>query len=543
MTKLSRVLTFALSQRWALEEGFHGRMLQVLSRQHDGGDGLVRELVDTVRAQTAPRAPAADKREREAEDLIDVADLLGGKPALQVDKGVATIPIHGVISHRASMFEDVCPGMGTSCETIGAHLQEAMTREDVHAIVLDVDSPGGSVSGVDALASEIRAARDRKPILAHTDAMMASAAYYLASQATHVYATRDADVGAIGVIASLIDNHRNLQDRGYDPVVVKSTPGKGHMQSNGAFGDAQRADLQREVDHFHEMFVDAVAAGRRIDRAKAAALGDGRAYIGREALDRGLVDGLQTFANTLRQARTLARTGARAAANDAAPVAEDPSPPEADVADGITATENDPMSKQQTNEPAPAPATAAATSTAPTQTQADGIRAERERQAAIRSACKHNSVLAAKLCDEGTPLPEAMAAINADLSAQLEAARTLPAARQDPLARGNTAQVAGNADPARDAAAAIDAMEDGEEKWAAQWKADKKLRAEFEALARQCTHMVVRDATTGAARAPTALELYQASMRNEAKARVVGTRSALDRDLEGAEALDAAPAR
>lgn len=469
---LTRLLQFALAQTWAMDEAFHRRMFQVLQRHGEG--------------ELSPIAAALQMGQPRAEDAAGD----GRAAAMRVDRGVAVIPIHGVIAHRASAVDPLCSHVGTSVEHLRGDLQAALADDQVKAIVLDVDSPGGSVAGLDDLAAEIRAARARKPIVAHTDSMMASAAYWLASQANKVYATRDAAVGSIGVIASFLDNHRALADRGYDPVVIKSTPGKGHMQSNGTFGDANRADVQREVDQFHAMFVEAVAAGRGIGGDQASAMADGRVYIGAQAAERGYVDGVQPFAAAVRAARAMARSGAGnvAAIAEALLVDEDqPTDPKptGNVAVGTPEKqENDPMTK--TDDPSKNPAGAAAVVSpapaAPAQAAtnesaaAEAQKAERSRASTILAAAAGvQHALAQRLVAEGTPLADALLELNKDLQARLAASTALPAAATASLAAGNSASVA--AQPNADAR--ILAMPQGRDRWKAEFDADPKLAAEF----------------------------------------------------------------
>lgn len=465
---ISRILQAAASQRWALEESFYGRMCAVIARSVVPTDA---ELVAAAGGRAADRIEVIDPE-------------LPQRRPLQVQRGVATIPIHGVISQRATLFEDVCAD-GTSVETIRGLLQQAMSRDDVHAIVLDIDSPGGSVAGIDDLGAELREARAKKPIVAHTDHLMASAAYWLASQANKVFATRDAIVGSIGVIAGVIDNHRQLQERGLDPVVVKSVPGKGHLQSNGAFGDAQRAAVQRDVDAYHAMFVEAVAAGRGVPLEQAQHMGDGSTWIGAQAQQRGFIDGVQTMQASLRVARSLARQVSAAAAavlgDEDAPAAPTNLPPAGNVAAQASTTTEDPMDPKTLTGAGgtPPPANPAATQHDPAAitSAAEAARnAERQRVLAIRKAgARAQADLVDRLISDGTPVEQALAAIAEDLSAQLQNARALPSAQTAPQAVGNSAAVLPQAKPAD----AIAAMPEGEAKWQAQWDADAALRAEF----------------------------------------------------------------
>lgn len=472
---LHGIVQFALSQTWAMEPAAHRRMMEILLRHADGVKLTEEDLV----AATGRTMPG-----RSAEREIDEKT------------GIATIPIHGVIAHRASAVARVSSRVGTSVEHIREDLRVAMASDAVKGIVLDVDSPGGSVAGITELAEEIRAAREQKPIVAHTDSLMASAAYWLASQADKIFATRTAEVGSIGVIAAFYDDHRAAANAGFDPIVIKSTPAKGGVQGNGSVSDSERADIQRAVDHFHGLFIEAVGAGRRIDDAAAKALGDGRVYIGAEAQQRGFIDGIHSRASVVKQLRTLMRTRAAAAEEQPLPVGDVPAGANVDV------PKEPNMIKPEEKGAAPAPTPVPTLTPAPAPVPApDPAAQERARCVAIQNAAAGaQRELAAKLVADGTPLVEALTALNQDLGQRLAQAQSLPSAATQPLAKGNTADVTPGSkkDPIAD-------MEEGEEKWKAQWKADKRLRAEFF----------------------DSEETYFASMRNADRARKVSHRSQL----------------
>lgn len=447
MNHLSNVLEFVTSTAWAMEPERHRQMMQILLRRADG----VRLSDEDLEAATGRTEPAT-------------------AAPLQVDKGVATIPIHGVIAHRAAAVGRISSRVGTSVEGIRADLQYALDNPDVQAIVLDVDSPGGSVAGIDDLAAEIRAARSVKPIVAHTDALMASAAYWLASQANKIVATRSAAVGSIGVIASFVDTHRAMANDGYDPVVVKSVPGKGGTQSNGTLSDADRADIQREVDAYHGLFIESVAAGRGISIDAAKTLGDGKVYLGADAEARGLVDAIGTRKGALREARHLARDLAalHRPAGDVAAGAHQ----QDDEEDTPMTEKNESAAGKQT--PATGPDQAPAPTIDATKIAAEAAKAateaERKRAADILEAADSNQrELAAKLIAENVPFADAIKALTKDRREKLSPPSS------SPMGGGNTD---GNKVTA-DEGARIKAMPEGPEKWKAEFEANADLKAEF----------------------------------------------------------------
>lgn len=445
MNHLSRALEFALSQTWAMEEGQHRRMMQVLVRHSDG----IRLSDEEIEAATGKGDPSPAS-------------------SMTIEKGVATIPIHGVIAHRAASVGRISSRVGTSVEGIRADLQAALENPNVQSILLDVDSPGGSVAGIDDLAAEIRDAKKVKPIIAHTDALMASAAYWLASQANKITATRSAAVGSIGVIATFMDTHRKMANEGLDPVVVKSAPGKGGTQSNGTLSDADRADIQREVDAFHGLFVESVAAGRGIGLDEAKALGDGRVYVGTEAQARGLVDAIGSRKGAMREARQMARELAAIT-------------PAGNIAAGAHHDEEDPQMtktiesaadlKQAANTPdmAPVPPTPKAEAPVADAPKPDAVQAERSRMVDILGLADANQQdLARSLIEKGATVADAAKELTADRRRHIA-----PPSSQS-IGNGNSGNL-----PAANEASKIAAMPEGEEKWKAEFEASKDLQAEF----------------------------------------------------------------
>ncbi len=212
------------------------------------------------------------------------------RPPMRIVDGVAVLPVHGILVHRAA---DAAAIGGTAIETLRDELRQAVAAAG--GVLFDFDSPGGSVDGVEELAAELRAVRLRMPVVAFGSGAMTSAAYWLAASGSRVYASPTAAVGGVGIAAAVLDDHRARKNAGVDPVLVKSTAAKGGMQGNGTFSDADRADLQREVDALHALFVGSVAAGRGITFAQAQALADGRVYVGADAARLGFVDGVCTL--------------------------------------------------------------------------------------------------------------------------------------------------------------------------------------------------------------------------------------------------------
>ena len=226
----------------------------------------------------------------------------------RVHDGVAVIPISGPLSKRMSFFTWLLGGR--TFAQIAAMIDEALQDPDVEAIVLDVDSPGGTVSGTDALAEAIAAANAQKPVVAYANGCMCSAAYWIASAAGMIVAERTAMVGSIGVIMVHADYSRADDRAGVKFTVLTAGKYKAVGNDFNPLSDEDRAVLQCELDKIYGIFIDAVAAQRATDPDRVRTdMADGRVFIGDDALSAGLVDGIGNLQSAIDAARELIGRG------------------------------------------------------------------------------------------------------------------------------------------------------------------------------------------------------------------------------------------
>ena len=207
---------------------------------------------------------------------------------------VAVIPVIGSIEQRASIWTWLFGG--SSVEQISADLKAAMADPNVKGILLEFDSPGGTVAGVPELARQIRAARGTKPILAHANAEAASAAYYLASQADEVSVTPSGQVGSIGVVYLHTDMTGAADQQGVKFSIFRSQDRKADVNPYEPLTAAAAEDIQAKVDAYDAMFVRDVARGRGITSDQVRKdFGAGRMFMAADALAAGMVDRVETF--------------------------------------------------------------------------------------------------------------------------------------------------------------------------------------------------------------------------------------------------------
>jgi capsid assembly protease len=205
--------------------------------------------------------------------------------------GVAVLSIEGVIAPKANMFTRVSGGVSTQMAT--QQIESAMADSRVRALVLSIDSPGGSTFGTPELANAIYEMGQTKPIVAVSDATMASAAYWIGSAANAVFVSGPTvQVGSIGVVMT-----HNYQPQAAGTKATDITAGryKRIATANEPLSDAGRAYLQGHVDHLYSVFVETVAKHRgTTPEAVIEHMADGRVFIGQQAIDAGLVDGVAT---------------------------------------------------------------------------------------------------------------------------------------------------------------------------------------------------------------------------------------------------------
>jgi capsid assembly protease len=245
-------------------------------------------------------------------------------------KGVALIPVSGVIlqSHSEAQWFG-----GTGVDWLTAQLRSAMDDSAVGAVVFDINSPGGTVSGVPELASEILASRKIKPSVAVSDGLCASAAYFLGCACTEIVSTPSSLTGSIGVYAAHIDVSKMMENFGVKVTMISYGENKTAGNPYEPLSDAARSDMQERVDYYGDMFDGAVAKSRKITKADVASkLGQGKVFNALKAKSSGMVDSIGTLDDV------LSRFGVSRGASSSASALAAEETPEAEREDAAATT-------------------------------------------------------------------------------------------------------------------------------------------------------------------------------------------------------------
>jgi ClpP class serine protease len=250
-----KILDVAVAQRWAMLEPWVRTVLEIAGREN-------------------PPIEAVETR---------IGRKLDNTRNVTVRDGVALIPVTGPIFPKANLFTELSGA--TSIEVLAKDFASALNDGSVKSIILNMDSPGGSVAGIHEFSEMVYAARGRKPIVAYVGSMAASAAYWIASAADEIVMDETADVGSIGVVAVVPDPAKRQTK---DLEIVSSQSPKKRPDYGTETG---KAIVQREVDQLADIFIDRVARNRGVSADHVLErFGGGGMQLAAEAIESGMAN-------------------------------------------------------------------------------------------------------------------------------------------------------------------------------------------------------------------------------------------------------------
>lgn len=200
-------------------------------------------------------------------------------------ENIAIIPINGMIINKNMGFLD-----GTMSETVLTMLNDAQNDETIQAIILQIDSPGGTVLDSEKIAKKITEVKEHKKVYALLESLAASGGYYIASQTDKIFAYKETLTGSIGVIMEIPNASKLMDTIGVDMISIHAGKNKTMGSPFSELSDESRGIFQSLVDESYEGFVKRVAEGRNIDISEVRKIADGRIYSGSQALKLGLLD-------------------------------------------------------------------------------------------------------------------------------------------------------------------------------------------------------------------------------------------------------------
>lgn len=279
MSKLTQLRRMFCSTAWAVQPDYLQSMLASLELLSAGG-AVAEHTVAALRAES----------ELQMARRQQIAASSGG--------AVAVLPLYGCISQRSSWFSYFFGG--TTTEGFTLQFRQALADPNVTAIVIDIDSPGGSVAGVDELAAEIFAARGKKTIVAVSNTLAASAAYYIGVSASKFVVSPSSLTGSIGVYNTHEDDSAALAEMGVKITLISAGKFKVEGNSFEPLTPEARAAMQAMVDGYYKAFTKAVAKGRGVKTEDVVeGFGEGRVVMASDAVRLGMADKVGTLDSVL----------------------------------------------------------------------------------------------------------------------------------------------------------------------------------------------------------------------------------------------------
>ena len=218
----------------------------------------------------------------------------------QVIDSVALIELNGIIAKRMNIFTQISGGVSTQIAT--RDFKQASADSEVSAIILAIDSPGGTVDGTEEFASIIYEARQTgtKPIIAYCDGSLCSGAYWIGAAADRIYISGSTQqVGSIGVVATHVDYSEQEKMKGIKTTEIYAGKYKRINTEYAPLSKEGQAYMQDRVDYFYSIFANTMTRYRpgklAISDDGVLPWAEGKVFIGQQAIDNGLVDGVSTL--------------------------------------------------------------------------------------------------------------------------------------------------------------------------------------------------------------------------------------------------------
>ncbi|MGE5193882.1 MAG: signal peptide peptidase SppA [Deltaproteobacteria bacterium] len=254
-------------------------------------------ILPTALQQMLATAGVLHEKPDEYDEYVEIEAM--SRPGPKTGR-VARIPVMGAITRRDSIWSMLFGG--TSIERLTKTLREVAEDETIGTVLLDIDSPGGTVSGMPELAAEVKRLRASKHVVALANSLTASAAYWIAAQADEIVATPEALVGSVGVFAVHEDWSAFYEKNGVKISYISA----GRYKTEGNFDepltDEARAHMQTIVDDAYELFIGDVAKGRQIAPSRVRAeYGEGRVLTAKDAKAAGMIDRIAGADETVRR--------------------------------------------------------------------------------------------------------------------------------------------------------------------------------------------------------------------------------------------------
>lgn len=232
--------------------------------------------------------------------VYEVEALEAALKTRKTKRAIAVLPLLGPITQRAGLFTAFFGG--TSTEKWGQAFDDLIASPAVGAVVIDGDSPGGSVASIPELADKVFKARGTKPIVFVANTWLASGAYWIASQGDQIVVSPSGEVGSIGVWSMHVDLSKALEDFGEKVTLISAGKYKTEWNPYEPLSKEAEAYEQEVVNRVYGEFVGAVARGRNLTaKVIRNGFGEGRLVGAKDAVAEGMADRVATLEQTIKR--------------------------------------------------------------------------------------------------------------------------------------------------------------------------------------------------------------------------------------------------
>jgi protease-4 len=222
------------------------------------------------------------------------------------DDKIVVLHLEGIIQETVSSTNALTSSNGVNIPRLGRQIDQAANDDSVKALILVVNSPGGTAAASQTIHEKLVQAKSKgKKVVILMRETAASGGYYIAAAGDKIVANSSTLTGSIGVIFQMANLEELYKKIGYQPITLKAGKYKDIGSSDRPMTDEERVILQKILDTEYNEFVQAVATGRHIDKAKALSLAEGRIYTGAQAKEAGLVDELGNMPKAIEVAKSL----------------------------------------------------------------------------------------------------------------------------------------------------------------------------------------------------------------------------------------------
>lgn len=301
MTNFPHLRAAIMRHPWAILDEYLSTIVEVIERRAEGFR-LSAEEIAAIKGERLPNGALEFVSLNEGGEIEARSSTTAGSSGQGSNSVVAVISVAGVIAQHASQVDNISGPGGTSTERVAQSLRTALSDQAVRAIVLNVNSPGGQVYGVQALADEIYKARGKKPIVAQVNSLAASAAYWIASSTDEIVMTPGSQAGGIGVYTVHKDVSKAAEMKGEKYTVISAGKFKVEGIPYEPLQDEAMQAMQKTTNAYYSDFTRFVARGRGVSvNDVRSGFGEGRLEKDEDAVKLGMADRVDTLEATLKR--------------------------------------------------------------------------------------------------------------------------------------------------------------------------------------------------------------------------------------------------